>query len=234
MAENKNKGLFKILLIVGILVFIVVLVIFLTKKEDSDSIFNWWDKDVNYSYFLEASWEMVKGEEKEDLFDLNIKDWKMLSQEKWLKQRFQFWEINFKTNLMEEVVNIKDVDLVSDNEKLYAFVWEWMDNIPDDVLSWTDSITKRIVSHLDNMKGSFKDGKYVMVDNSKPLLKVFWKLANDELVKELIIWAVTSNPMEYYKKHKTNEKLNNYLLSSKFLDDLFEEDRGVEIKYIWS
>jgi hypothetical protein len=40
---------------------------------------------------------------------------------------------------------------------------------------------------LETAKSSFQENKHIMIDNSKPLLKAFDKLAQNELFKDVLI-----------------------------------------------
>ena len=170
------------------------------------------DLSINYTFNTKASLN-IKDRGRENGFDLEIKNWSLITKDAWLKERIQLKEGNLSI-IGEDSVSLKNVDIVSDNEKLY-YKWDF----------W------KILSGLlpDNIKEVLKEWKYVKVDNSKAILAILWDLQNNELIKELAIWMTTSNPEAYYKNNKTIEKLLKTLKSDDLINFVFKDGEYDEV-----
>jgi len=184
-----------------------------------DSIWLNENKIVNYLFGIDWNFEYKNVNWNSWSGVINIVDGKIYSANKWLNQKISVWELNSNTYLNNENQNIsiKNLDIVSDNEKVYFFMEKWYDQLIS--LFWDLSSTWTIT----DIKNSFDWKKSIMIDNSKQLLSVFWELWNNELIKNLIKWSVTSNSDAYYKEKWVYEMLNKYLMSDKFIDYLFIE-----------
>lgn len=184
--------------------------------------------ELNYQFKLEWNIENLNWEKVINNFDFKLNDWKILSINNWLHQKLSIWELmwHFKDseNNRDETKSIKNLDILSENENIYFFLENWFDEIKD-LLAYTFSKKDK----LDEINNSFKEWKYIKIDNSKALLELFWDLVNNELIKQILIWATTSNPKEYYKVNWVVEKLREYLKKDDILDYLFVEWEKNEI-----
>lgn len=180
----------------------------------------WKNDDVNYSFFVKWNVEIIDNWDVVDSWKIDIIDGKILSTHKGLQQRVQLWSVDVNVNSKnnEENYSLKNLDLVSNNEKVYFFLEEGMDmytNLMKDI-----QIPSQLHSKIEPI---FKSGSYVMVDNAKPLLNIFGNLTENELMRELLIGLATSNPQAYYQSNWTDQKIAEYLSSDEILNYIFSE-----------
>jgi len=144
---------------------------------------------------------------------IEFKNWQIITQDSWLKQRLSIEEIKVKSPLVSATNSLKNFDLITDKFNTYFFA-------SDSNFVLGTNTTGSFYSSIDNKYSSIlKTWKYIKIDNSKPIINALWeKLSKDELFKDLIIWLSTSNPIAYYKESKTYEDLINYLKTDKILD----------------
>lgn len=181
-------------------------------------------KDINYEFFLEWNFEEIKWWNVQNSWEINISDGTIISTDWGLKQRLKLWEVNWNINLEhyrwteKKEFLIKNFDILSSNEKLYFFIEEWIGSLKE---FFSDD--ENIISNLNISEKSFDNWEYIMIDNSKPLLKLFWELAKDAILKEILIGLVTSNPSSYYTQNWIDKKIGKYIMSDKIIDYLFIE-----------
>ena len=134
-----------------------------------DSIWLNENKIVNYLFGIDWNFEYKNVNWNSWSGVINIVDGKIYSANKWLNQKISVWELNSNTYLNNENQNIsiKNLDIVSDNEKVYFFMEKWYDQLIS--LFWDLSSTWTIT----DIKNSFDWKKSIMIDNSKQLLETY-------------------------------------------------------------
>jgi len=189
---------------------------YLYVYEDKNIIelLSWTEKekdDINYAFNLEWSFENRKNWIVKESWNFSLKDWEIVVKDKWLKQRIKVWDLNISN--WEENKSIKNLDVISDNEKIYYFLEKWYEEILNNL--WLEN--------NEEIKKSFEAKQYIMIDNSKPLIKALWDLAKNDLMRKIATWLVTSNPEEYFEQNWVNDELKEYIQSDEFLDYIFVE-----------
>ena len=76
------------------------------------------NSDVNYK--IDFSWNIseVKSWEVKNSWSLDLKDMQVFSENSWLNQKISIWNLDIALN-GENTYSLKNLDLVSDNEKVY-------------------------------------------------------------------------------------------------------------------
>lgn len=175
--------------------------------------------DLNYSFNLEWNFNAKKDWKIVESGNLKLENWQLYSSENWLKQRISIWKTEFSATWeYKNSAILNELDIISDNSKLYFNVWEWKDRIISfyEKFIWKNELTSSIKNTLD-------EKKYVMFDNSKPILRILWDLSKNELIKNLAVSISTSNPEEYLKKLWSDKELKTFLSSDKAIDLIFKE-----------
>ncbi len=207
---------------------------FITKIKTGLNIDSKKDNDINYAFELEWSFSAGQSGQIEKEASLNIKNWEIISVANWLKQKLKLWTIDasIKDSTTENGFSAKGIDLITDSEKTYIYY----ENISENILTDIEKGYKALKSTwwdyklFDETKRIVAENKYVMVDDSKPTLKVLWNLANNETIKELAIAMTTSNPEAYLEKHDTYKKLKKDLQNDKFLNYVFKDGQKIDDK----
>ncbi len=162
--------------------------------------------EINYSININSNFKETKKWETTFTWSIDVKDLEIVAKDNWLKQRISMWEL--KSQSTNGGILVKNFDAISDNEKVYYFLEKWAEEVIKQLSPKTS----------DKIKESFDSNKYIMIDNSKPLIRVLWDLAKNDLMKKLAFSLSTSNPGEFNKKHGIDKELKEFLLSDKLLD----------------
>lgn len=168
--------------------------------ENYNYLFN-----IESDYSLEINWDITES------WSLDLTDWEFVVKNDWLQERLKIWRLT--ASYWDEQESIKNLDIVSDNQKVYYFLEEWFTKILENM-----SLENRT-----EIEKTFTDKKYVMIDNSKPIIKILWSLAENDLIKEIAIWLATSNPQGYIEQNGLDEKIKEYTTSDNFINYLFKD-----------
>ena len=171
-----------------------------SKKTDELN----YEFNISWKFQEKNNWEIISS------WSLELNNWEIVTKNKWLKQRIKIWKL--KVSNTKENIEIKNLDMISDNEKVYYFLEQWFDKIIEQLPE--TNTTKQA-------KEAFNANQYVMIDNSKPLIRVLGDLAKNDLIKKLAISLSTSNPSEYNKQNWVDKELKDFLTSDKLLDYIF-------------
>lgn len=175
------------------------------------------NNDINYSFYVKWNVEVIDNWDTTESGNFDIKEWKILSTHNGLQQRLQLWSVDVNIN-EEKKYSIKNLDIISKNERIYFFLEEWM-NYYSELINEIQLPSQAYW----NIEPIINSGSYVMIDNAKPLLKVFGKLTENDLMREFLIGLTTSNPQAYYASNGTDKKLSEYLSSDEMLNYIFTE-----------
>jgi hypothetical protein len=181
--------------------------------------------DINFLFGLTADITVKKDGKTTDRTDIKIENGGILSRSDGLQQRIKLGKIELTSSgKTSENFSLKDLDVVSDNEKVYSFVGEGMDKLLSG--SGTVSAVSKIGgkgAFISQLKGIYSQKKYAMFDNSKPMLRVLGDYANDELIRKIAVSLATSNPQAYFQKVGGNEDLKKFFLSDKAIGFVFQD-----------
>ncbi len=197
------------------IIIIIVIIIWISSYLLSSK-----DNNKNYEFYANADIEFIKNSKIQETANIDISKWEILSQDSGLQQRIKIESFNAKMveNNTPSSIEIKDLDIISNYQDIYMYLWEaW---IKSDFLSQLieENVSDFPLKTWLEQSGSWK---YIMIDNAEPIINIFWKLAENEILKEVVVGLATSNPQAYYEKYNTNKQLLSYFQSDKFLDYIF-------------
>jgi len=198
----------KTFLIIIFLIIIIIIGCYFYKNNTINSAKDKIVDPINYTFSTKVNFD-YKDEVEDMSINMNIKDASFITKNQWLQQRVSIDEFSIKGWIQD--LEFKNFDLVSNNDKYYI---KWDFNIDKDFSK--DEVINKVINILNKWK-------YVKVDNSKAIFNILWDFWKNELIRELVIWAVTSNPDAYYKNNKTLEKLSKELKTDKIINFIFKE-----------
>ena len=161
-----------------------------------------WDFSTTSKWKIDGSWS------------IEIQDGEIYSWENWLKQKLSIWSLSTNINIEgdEKKLEVKNMDIISNNEKVYLFIEKWFEKLSE---LWIKSPIITII------KNNIEENKYVLINNSKPIFEVLWNLWENELINQLVLWSVTLNPNEYYTNNWVYEKLRESLKNDEIINYMF-------------
>lgn len=163
--------------------------------------------NMSYLFNIKSTFKSLEKWEIKAQWNINILKWELLVQNRGLKQRLKIWSIDISQ--WENIESFSNIDIISNNENIYYKLWSKLQPF----------LTQ--FKFFDEHKKILESGRYIKINNSKPILDIIGELANDKFYQNLIIWAITSNPNEYYKRKGIYEKIKNYLINEKLINILF-------------
>lgn len=215
LTKKSNKNLILIIVVLAMLISWSFSYFYVKNtSENSTEV-----KNINTSFNLKWDIKVIEKWVRTGFWDFSLLGWKMMVFENWLKQKLSFWELVWKSEFNNEKLDfeMKNLDIISDNQKVFISLDKWVEKLSE-ILAYTKY--SWLTEELNKNLGKWN---YIMIDNSKAILKVLWELSKNKLIKELVIWVSTSNPSQYYLEHWVNEKLDEFLSNDKILDYLFLE-----------
>ncbi len=181
------------------------------------------NNDLNLAFNLKSNYEISNSKKTILKWFLNLDNVKIISQEWGLKQQIRLEQVSWQNSFNNKKTQfiVKNIDFVSDYDKLYFFIWEWYElilrelNLYGIINNW--KTTRNILSKI---KDIFKDKKYVFIDNWKSISNSIWEIWRNNIIKWIIKWISTSNLNSYLVKSWIDANIKNYILRDKFLDYL--------------
>lgn len=198
-----------------------------TNEKKYDNSF---EKEKDISYKLNIDWDFLytKDWNIENDVKMDLKNMYIWSIDNWLKQRIKLDSLNLSylnQEKKEDNFYLENLDLISDNEKVYFYSsWSLENDFLNDLFS--ESLFEKI-------KKLSKQNKYTMIDNSNPILDFVWDLQKDENIKEIIKAFSTSSPKDYLKLNWYYQKFIDIFSSDKILDKLFSPSDKNNLASSW-
>ena len=187
-------------------------------------------------WYMNNNWNFIKGWEKgcKEIslnwkLELNIPwEWKINTdfstkfayayKNKWLEERLKVDTFKIKSVKWKDTIAVEMnwLDLIQKEYKKYGHI----DNIK---LVWKNADKEQ--KKLERMLSYFKNNTYLLADEKvleqSDNIKTMFK---NPVVKDLILWQFTPNPLEYFKQHKVFDNLNNLIYSEKLLLALLDKE----------
>ncbi len=186
-------------------------------------------EELNYKFNVEANFEIKENSKKVASWELKIKNGEMLTLEQSLKQSLKIEEISWKITEIKwgkektEELNLKDFVAIWDNEITYFYTWAGYEKLIDLYKKISETNSMISVDTINAIEKAYKEKKYVKIDNSKPVLRILGKLTENDLIKKIAIWVVTTNPKAYYEKNWVNKDLKEFFASDSLINYIFKD-----------
>ncbi len=185
----------------------------------------WVQKADNLNVLFNSNVNLIVNKDGKVLNQMNlkIKNGGLLSRSDGLQQRIQLGELTvIASGSTSENFSLKNVDIVTDNEKVYSYIGAGSEKL----LAGSGSENfgalqgkRELAAKLAEIYGWHR---YAMFDNSKPTLKALWDFSKIDLFKKMALAFATSNPQAYFEKAGGVADLKKFLASDRAINFIFK------------